>query len=236
MRMPHFPRGALITAMLAALAAMTLAANAAADDEPRVELSVRAGYANAGSHPVVTYADSPEPFPTLWNGQIAPYRGSFAGELAAGWRFTPTLSVGAALGLRFSSVDSSVSLLNQRDLSRSAWTLAGYVKWTPALEARWLRPWLSLGAGVALDSQSFTFVTESETGPTIFRNVGLALPLEGGVGFPITTRGLSIGPFASYTPVIGLAGIGVGVGESSHMDAKTYGVWAVGLEVSVLAL
>ena len=231
MRIPFSPRGLFvpITAMLA-----TLAANAVADDEPRVELSVRAGYANAGSHPVVTYADSPQPFPTLWNGQIAPYRGSFAGELAAGARITPTLSVGAELGLRFSSVDSSVSLLGQRDLSRSAWTLAGYVKWSPALEARWLRPWLSLGAGVALDSQSFTFVTEGATGPTIFRNVGLALPLLGGVGFRVT-RGLSVGPFASYTPVIGLAGIAVGVGDSSHMDAKTYGVRGLGLEVSVLA-
>ena len=54
----------------------------------------------------------------------------------------------------------------------------------------------------------------------------LALPVQGGVGFPFV-GGLSIGPVASYTPVIGLAGIAVGVGESSHMRANTYGVWGL---------
>ena len=69
MRMLFFPPGLFVL-----LNALLATASASADEEPRLELTAHAGYANAGSHPVVTYAGFPEPFPTLWNGQVAPYR------------------------------------------------------------------------------------------------------------------------------------------------------------------
>jgi hypothetical protein len=225
--------------MVRALVALTLAIMttaphpALADDEPRLELIAHAGYANAGSHPVATYSGSITPFATLENGQIAPYGGHFAGEIAGGWRLTKTWSLGGVLGLRFSSIDHSVDLLTDRDLSRSAWTLGGYVRWSPELETPWLLPWLSLGLGLALDSQFFTFGSEGSTGPTVARNIGLAIPVQVGLGFRVA-RALSTGPFASYSPVIGLAGSSAGAG-AGDIDAKTYGVWGLGLEARVLA-
>jgi hypothetical protein len=221
-------------AVLAA-ALVVLPANQASADEPRVELIAHVGYANAGSKPVTTYdfAVRNVPFPTLENGQVAPFRGGFAGEPAGGWRFTEALSAGAVLGFRMSSVDPSVGLATDRDLSRSAWTLGGYMRWSPALEAMWLRPWVSLGVGLAIDSESFLLVTEGGNSQTTVRNFGLAIPLQAGVGFRLVPA-LSIGPFASYSPVIGL-GANDSSNGASQINALTYGVWGLGLEARVVA-
>jgi hypothetical protein len=239
------------------LSASTVWADDSAAHLTGLELMVRPSVGSGGagspvrikSSPGVTLAVDPG---NLLKGDESPYGVGFIGQAFLGYRFHPTFSLGLRGGMRTSSAADLKD--GSKELERKSWDagfyLRGYVLGWQESTRRFLDPWVSVGIEYMRDTQTF--------GRPVLTSVGsvdadwqidhhaIAVPLSLGVDYRVLSM-LSIGPSFEYTLATGKAGC-IDVGPSGYssrsyctdkepgksvLDARTYGIWSVGLDVKL---
>jgi len=257
-RLPAFALALVITLASAAAAAQSAAAEPAkADSHQRgLELMLRPAWGAAAADSPVRYQASPrvklgEPGALLQGA--TPYGAGFIGQGFIGYRFHPIFSAGLRAGFRTTSAATLTD--GSASLARSAWDMGFYARVYPlALNEstrRSLDPWISVGAEYLRDIQTFQRPVSLSPGVSVpgdftLTHHAVAVPLAIGVDYRILPW-LSVGPSFEYTVASGITGCAKAgaVGYSSNtfcsdedpgkqlIQAKTYGVWSLGLDLKV---
>jgi hypothetical protein len=256
----HFLRLSLFLPLAGLLAVVAHPAAAHAEDAPATaprtemganvgdrgfELMLRPAYGSAGT-------DSPirvEPQPGLdtgalggvYAGKASPYGGGFIGDLSAGFRFNKWISAGLAGGYRASAAKEVED--GTGDLSRSAFHVGPYVRaYLPVIAN--FDPWVSAGVAYMKDTQSYRYLVSGVAADVKLSHHGVAIPLAIGLDYRVLPN-FAVGPSFSYSIVTGAGGCATlsapGYKTNSYCtdgspkvtDAKTYGVWSVGLDLRV---
>jgi opacity protein-like surface antigen len=243
------------------LAVLLTASGARAEDSAEhltgLELMVRPAVGSGGARSPVRLRPGRGATLGLDTGALldgaSPYGVGFVGQAFLGYRFHPLFSLGLRAGMRTSTADELAD--GSDDLARSAWDAGLYARGYPlALHdgvRRHLDPWLSVGIAYMRDRQELERPVATSGGGSVqadwtLDHHAIAVPLALGVDYRVHSM-LSIGPSFEYTLATGKAAC-VDVGATGYtsidyctdsepgktfLEARSYGVWSVGLDVKL---
>jgi hypothetical protein len=249
----------LCSSLLAVLVtAFSIAARA--DDAEHLdglELMLRPAVGSGGATSPVRYAPQPGVTLSVDPGALlegdSPYGVGFVGQAFLGYRFHPVISAGLRGGLRSSSADDLDD--DSKEVARKAWDAGFYLRgyalaWHEGLR-RHLDPWLAVGITYMRDTQTFVRPVPTSLGSSVpadwkLDHHAIAVPLSVGIDYRVLSM-LSLGPSFEYTIATGkaacveVAASGFVTNEyctdkspgKEFLEARTYGVWSVGLDVKL---
>jgi opacity protein-like surface antigen len=217
-----------------------------------LELMLRPGFGAASSESPLQLKSGVNPGGdpgALLSGASA-YGSGFVGDASLGYRAHPLVGFGLAAGLRSSSASALAD--GTTDLSRSAYSAGFYVRAYPLARhvlGERFDPWLSIGIRYQHDRQTFRRPTPVAGGGSVVADHSIdhhaiGVPVGLGLDYRVHER-FALGPSFQYTPAFGIAGCfeqrapGFVPNEqcsnsepaSRFLEAKSYGTWAVALDL-----
>jgi hypothetical protein len=226
-----------------------------------IELQVRAGVmVPAGSSPVqapgLYPAISGDATGSILEGKESPYGPDVFGiSVALGYRFLPSLSVGAFFSYAsFAALDGTDTgdyADTTSQLERQLWTVGAYGRYYITSVSRRLQPWVELGVGYADDNANYFRAAIQMTGSGgaelsqyLLETQGLVVPLSVGLDWRLAPA-FSFGPTIGYSGVFPLRGCvtvnvdqqsplpGVDTCNSPPTSIHGYGVFSAGAFVKI---